>query len=1029
MRTLQVLVATIATLSGANALCARAADGREELLAQYRQAEALSQKGRLAEAIKLYEQIVARAPDVFGAGAKDTANMINNLAELYRQTGQFAKAVPLYQRSLDMYEKLLGKDDLAVAASLDNLALCYYEMGEYAKSEPLNRRCLQIREKRLGKEDVLVAATLYDLALLYKDTGRFADAEAFFQRSLEIREAKLGKDHVRVGVTLNGLALLRREMGQYARAEPLFRRCLQILEAQLGKDHPAVATSLSNLAVLYRDMGQYARAEALFQRALEILEAKLGKDHLDVAICLNNMASVYLDTQQYDKAEALYERSLHIWEARLGKDHADIAVALGNLATLYVNSGKPAKAEPLLQRGLQIAEAKLGPDHPRTAILLHNLAALYRAQGDYAKAEPLQRRALKIQEAKLGPDHPDVAASLNGLIKLEAAQGHFQPALEFADRMRRLDRRQAARTLPVLAESEQLAFLRNTDQRHTRMALSVAVEARSPEAAALSAAWVLNGKAIGHQTLAERALLARDARNTKAAPLVAELTSVRRQLTTRALAPYVANKEDERLQELARLSTRERELSAQLGMAVGRPVREDPWVELTEVRQAIPRDAILIEIALFDAVDFKAKEVAKEVKGPRYAAWLIPSAGQGEVKLVDLGDAARVDQAVQAVRDGLRAAQGSPQQKSVILDRGEADAEKEMRPALAALAKLIVEPLAEPLAGKSQWIVSPDGALWLVPWAALLLADGSYALEKHHIRYVISGRDLVMPPAQPPAQRDASLLVADPDFDLDPNEAVALAAKLLGDAPPADTRSLAPRPEGLLSHGVLGKVARLEGTAQEAADIKPNLKKYTAEDPWVYRGKNALEAVVKAFHGPKVVVLSTHGFFLESQEVKDSGMEGSKRPLLTKDGKLPENPLLRCGLLLAGCNQAARAKPNEEDGVLTGLEIVGLDLRGTGLVVLSACETGLGQVRNGEGVAGLRQAFHLAGAQTVVASLWQVSDRDTAFLMTDFFEALAKGKGRAEALRDAQLARLKSHRNRYGAAHPYFWAAFTLTGK
>jgi CHAT domain-containing protein len=680
---------------------------------------------------------------------------------------------------------------------------------------------------------------------------------------------------------------------------------------------------------------------------------------------------------KYKEAAASYEAALGLASKVFGTDSLNTTAILNNLANLYQEMGQYAKAEPLYQRSLNIYEDKLGKDHPDVAESLNNLAVLYWNMGQYAKAEPVFQRSLKIMEDKLGKDHPHVADSLNNLAILYAGQGRWKEAAEAADQDRRIVRRNVARLLPTLPEHEQLAFLEHKDVGDFHVVESLGLSRHGDAGAAvLAAGWVLNGKAVAHEAMAQRALMALDARDS----------------------------------------------AARSEKAGGRSPRAEPWVELAEVRNKLPDDAVLIEISKFQVFNFEAKGKGKQWLGYRYAAWVITV--HGDVHIVDLGPAVAIDDAVKDVRLALKGAQGSPKHPSTITEDGEPDAEKAMLKPLAALSKLVLEPLAEHIDGKKRWYISPDASLWLVPWAALPLKDGRYAVEAHTISYLTSGRDLAAIPSK--AKPGRPRMMADPDYDLGMADARSVTKDLVGKAamPDPPLRALST----LLGRG---QVLRLPGTAAEAQAVKPSLDKYAGEETWLYQQDKALEGVFKTFRGPRVLVLSTHGFFLEDQEVAPSdklGME-EKHPALDKEGKPLENPLLRCGLLLAGCNNRDQAKEGDEDGVLTGLEVAGTDLRGTELVVLSACETGLGEVHNGEGVAGLRQAFQLAGARAVVATLWKINDRESAKLMTDFFANLGDGKDKAEALRDAQLAMIKDRRDKNAAAHPFFWAAFTLTGQ
>jgi CHAT domain-containing protein/Tfp pilus assembly protein PilF len=905
------------------------------------------------------------------------------LAALHAGQGDYSRATPLLQRGLDLLKKTPTATPAETARLLNNLAAASKLLGQYARAEPLLEESLRLRKQELGDNNPLVAQSLNNLGELYHLTGRYDQADTCYRDALKIQDARLDANHPDRAQTLGNLGLLQLARGNFSTAEPLLERSLKILEARLGPEHSGVAQGLNNLALLRRATGQYERAEALYERSLNIRKDRLGPEHPEVAQSLGNLANLYVVQEQYKKAEPLYLESLKIQESHLGKGHPAVAQTASNLADLYVNLQRYDEAERLLRRSLQIRKDRLGDNHPEVGLVLKSLAQLYKARGQYDRAEPLFRDSIKVFEAALDPANPNLAQAEGNLALLYAARGRWAQAAASTDRARHVLRGHVHRVLPGLSEQEQLQFLRTQHQTSLDTALSLALaRSQDPALVEMSAGWVLNGKAVAQQALAERVLLARESRNNALAGEVKQLLDVRTQLATLSLQGPPAGQETAHRQELARLAAREEALSKRLGRIGSNRAGADPWADLDEVRRALPADTVLVEIVRLRLRDVTAAGVAPVWQEAHYAAWVIPAAGKGKVELIDLGKAEQIEAVVEAVQQEL---QEAPQ----AISENEQAAERRLRRVLEPLAELVLRPVAARAADAKRLLLSPDGALWLVPWSALPIDEkGTSAVEKYALGYVVSGRDLLVPPSK--EKSGPALILANPDYDRQPAGGLTAAR--------GSTEGLAR----------IGRAKRLPGTAAEARAIGPRLKAYTGEEPRVFLDGEAQEGVFKSARGPRVVLLSTHGFFL------DEPATGSK---------VLQNPLLRCGVLLAGCNHRDRLPPGEEDGVLTGLEIAGADLRGTELVVLSACETGLGQVHNGEGVAGLRQAFQLAGARSVVATLWQIPDQETVLLMTAFFDGLAKGQSKSDALRAAQLRLLKRH------GHPFFWAAFTLTGE
>jgi len=999
-QTLRV-TALMLLLGGAVAAAQNVPDRSDARLAEAQEAlkegTEFAKAGQYAEAISRKKHALDLLEAALGKDHPAVNTVLNNLANLYQRQGLYDQAEPLYSRTLASREAALGENHPLVANSLNNLAALYREQGLFDQAEPLYERALAIFEATLGPNHHDVAAPLNNLGNLFLAQGRYDRAEPLYARALAILEATLGPNHPDVATSLNNLAVLYDKRGSYQRSESLYARALAIREATLDPNHPDVAASLSNLGSLFFEQGLYDRAAPLYARALAIRETTLGPNHPDVAASLNNLGNLFVEQGLYDRAEPLYARALAIRETTLGPDHPDVAHTLDSLGNVYLDRGSYNRAALLYERARTILEETLGSNHPEVATSLVNLANLYQEQGLFDRAEPLYLRALAIDEATSGKEYVGLTTALDNLGRLRLGQGRLAEAVPLLTRALTIAEARVRREALDFSESRLAGFLQFLRQREQRLHYSLA-RAQPNDAAvrrlALTSALLLKGRSAEQTAGVSRAILGSLGPRDRDA--FERLRALRAQFAQLSLSRPGNLSSAEYQRRLERLTDDGDALEADLAKRSA-PLRAltglpSPADILQRVAAALPRDGVLVELVDYADSFLAPKPGAASLKlppQPRYLALvLFPD---GRTAAVDLGPADAIDTATSRLRDSLASR-----------DAGFQSTARE-------LYRLAFKPLLPVLGATRRVFLAPDGQLCLAPFAAL--HDGRrFLADAYDFTYLTSGRDLLPRPSGAPASAP-DVVLADPDFGPSPAAPDGEAAPALPDRSDSLERFLSEDGASLSER----RWVSLPGTRLEARAIQHLLPRAQ-----IFLGVEASKERLLHLETPRILHVATHGFFMEDVAALP-GTRGLGIAGPTGGAVIPRapDPLLRSGLVLSG----AGSRANLGGSLVTALELAGLNLWGTELVVLSACDTGRGDVALGQGVYGLRRALVIAGAEALVVSLWKVDDETTSALMERYYRNLLAGRGRAEALRLAMRAFRAEH------PHPHDWAPFIAIGR
>jgi tetratricopeptide (TPR) repeat protein/CHAT domain-containing protein len=998
----------------------------------YNLAKIYRKTGRLIEAEKYYQSAVSIQEKAVGKTHKSYANALNGLAMLYEDKSDFKKAENIYLQIIEIYQKALGANANEYATACGNLGALYVKIGNYIKASEYIERALTIDKQNYGEKHPQYAITLNNKGGLLLKMGKYPQAEQYFLQTLAIRKETIGENHPLYGMTLLNLAQVYFYTNEFEKADSLALKGLNTIKKVYGENNAQYALAISNTGVFYEQAGKYAQAEQFHKQALTILkqinadktenyalalnnlatnyihmnnltaaiksqlqavdlqEKIFGKNHPDYANSLNNLANMYSMAQMDSVALDIYANALHLYKNIYGNtSHPDYAQTAANYAGSLAKLGKDADAEKYYLLAGEAYKSATSEKNINYALILNNLGYINFKKSDYTKADDYYKQAIEMLIALVGEKYPKLADLWFNRALNQYAAGNNATTRTYLDKAIEIYLYQIKNTFAYLSEEEKEFF-------YEKIVTTIEFDD------------FFSYKNAAQQTQG-----------------IGEIYNL--QLSTKALLFNALNRVRTNIMKSNNEPLKQKYRTWQS--------KHDLLAKVYQMTETERKEKGIDEAALENEVNNLEKEISLQSENFSKAKEQLSYTWQDVQKNLRNGEAA-----VEIVRFRnyeknnwtekviYLALIVKPETKNnpemiVISENGQELDTKYYKNYITSIKKEIDDDTSYPaywqkiansLAGVKKVFISPDGIYNQISLNTLKNpTTGKYVIDEIDLQLLSNTKDLArLTRKELKETLKSTTLFGFPDYNNSSGS---------NTTSPQERQLSAEQVEALARFTNGADISMLPGTKIEVEAIETLLKQKGVNTA-LYLSTQANEKQLKNLKTSQILHIATHGYFMrDAQKLKNS----PTAYLGIENQKAISNPLFRSGLLLSGAKYGFVGATNnlQEDGILTAYEAMSLDLEGTDLVVMSACETGLGEVRNGEGVYGLQRAFQVAGAKAVLMSLWTVSDEATQQLMTSFYTYWLQTGNKKEAFRTAQL----SLRQKYNS--PYYWGAFVMVGE